>query len=486
MDEQKLLSALSSINLWWNEEDVPERIKKSNNKRKIFYNLANDCLNNNEIISISGPRQVGKTTLMGQLIEHQIKIKKEDPKRIIYIPVDNELITLNSENSLIDCLKIFFDFIVGESMESLSEKVYVYLDEIQTIPNWAKQLKSYYDAYSKIKFIISGSSQTKLYADASESLVGRILFRVLLPFKFREFLEFYMPKRSESLEFSSLHLRNSFKQSIKEENPSSLYKELMILGTKISSEIPKIKQILDDYLIKGGYPGLLDYKDYDKVIEKLKTDLELTVYKDIYKIFNTRNSSDLMALLTLLANSSGQKINYSNLSDSLGIDRRIVANYINYAKLVYLIEESPFCKVNIRKKIEKMNKAYLIDTGHRNALVGKLNKDLLAESEAGLVIQTAVFNHAGKLKFFLSDHTDHEICYWEDKNAGEVDIVIELPKVLIPIEVKSNSGEKGLKAVYKFIELNKKSKWGIIITKDELKLEKNVLFMPLWAFLLMC
>lgn len=486
MDEQKILATLSSINLWWKGGKVPKRIKKAENKRKIFHNLSKECLDNDEIISISGPRQVGKTTIMGQLIEYQLEVKQVKQKRIIYIPIDNEVLLLNSDNILMDCLKVFFDYIVGETPESLKSKVYVYLDEVQSLDKWAKQIKSYQDSYANIKFLISGSSHTKLYADASESLVGRILFKVLLPFKFMEFLEFNITTRSRRLEFSTVELRAALRQSIKEKKPSALYKQITLLQVGISEELPKIKQLIDDYLIKGGYPGLLKYgKDYDGALEKIKTDLELTVYKDIHKIFNTRNSSELMSLLMLLANSSGQKINYSNLSSILSIDRRIVANYMDYMKLVFLIEESPFYKSNITKKIEKNNKVYLIDAGHRNALVGKMGKEILNEPEIGLVMQTVVFNHARNLKFHLSKYTDYEICYWEDKES-EVDVIINLPILLLPTEVKLKSGSKGVKGIKKFIQQHKESKWGMIITKNELKIEENILFMPLWAFLLMC
>ena len=485
MNEEKLLSALSSINTWWKGDPVPERIKKSDNKRKLFYDLSKNCIKKKEIISISGPRQVGKTTLLGQLIDFQIK-KGIDPQRIIYIPLDNEIIELQSDNILVDSLKVFLDFIVAESVESLSDKIYVYLDEVQSLENWAKQLKSYYDSYSNIKFIISGSSQTRVYADASESLVGRILFRVVLPFKFREFLEYYLTKRSSKLEFSTVKLRNALKDSLNKNDPHILYRAVTLLKTKISSELPKIKQIMENYLVKGGYPGLLSFKqNYDKALEKLKTDLELTVYKDIYKIFKTRNPSDLMSLLTLLSNSSGQKVNYSNLSNCIGIDRRVVADYINYAKLVYLVDESPFYRTNIKKKIEKMSKVYLTDVGQRNALVGKMDRDLLSDTEMGLVIQTAAFNHARNLKFYLSNHTDYEICYWENQ-TNEVDIILELPKIVLPIEVKSSSPGKGVFSLKKFMSETKNSRWGMVVNKEDIKLEDNILFIPLWAFLLMC
>lgn len=485
MNEQKVLATLATINTWWYGNEIPKRIKKSDNKRKIFYNLFDECLGKDEIISISGPRQVGKTTLIGQLIESQIKNKIER-NRIIYLPLDNEALKLNTEDVFFDCLKVFFDFIVGESLENLSKKVYIYLDEIQSMDNWAKKLKTYYDTYDQIKFIISGSSQTRLYSDASESLVGRILFRIILPFKFREFMEYYLVKRSNELDFSGNKLKEALKKSIENKNPKELYRVSTVLKIKLSSELPVIKKLIESYLIKGGYPGLLDYDDnYDSALEKLKTDLELTVYKDIYKIFNTRNSSDLMSLLTLLANSSGQKVNHTNLGNTIGVDRRVIASYIQYSKLVYLVGESPFCKINIHKKIEKMAKVYLNDVGHRNALVGKMGKEILQDAELGLVIQTAVFNHACKLQFFLSKYTNYEVCYWENKNT-EVDIVFHLPFLLLPTEVKSSRGDRALKALYSFIEEHKESQWGMIITQDELKIDKNILYFPLWAFLLMC
>lgn len=486
-NEQALLSALTSINTWWSGAAVPARIKKSDNRRKVFYDLAKNCLEDNKITSISGPRQVGKTTLMGQLIEHQIKEKKIDPKRVLYIPIDNQLLILNADNILVDCLKAYFDYVLREAPEALKSKIYVYLDEIQSLDNWAKQVKTYYDSYAQIKLILSGSSHTKLYTDASESLVGRIEFRLVLPFKFKEFLEFNMgASMSSPLQYSTPGLRTALKQSIKEGNPNKLHAALAQLQVVISSELPQIKKFLDMYLIKGGYPGLLEYgENYDKSLEQLKTDLELTVYKDIYKIFSTRNTSDLMSLLTLMASSSGQKINYTKLSSTLGIDRRVVADYLSYTKLLYLTSESPAYKNSKYRQAEKMNKAYLVDIGHRNALLGKMNKDLLNESEAGLVIQTAVYNHASRLKFYLSKHSEYEIYYWEDENS-EVDVVLDIPIFVLPIEVKSKSGDKGMAAIHKFIEKNKKSSWGMIVTKDEFKLEKNILFMPVWAFLLMC
>jgi predicted AAA+ superfamily ATPase len=75
-------------------------------------------------------------------------------------------------------------------MDPSRESTYFLLDEIHVMKEWQLQLKYYTDAHAKCRFIISGSSKTLLYRDASESLAGRIRFFEVFPLTFREFLEF--------------------------------------------------------------------------------------------------------------------------------------------------------------------------------------------------------------------------------------------------------------------------------------------------------
>ncbi len=487
MDEQKLISTLQSINTWWTGRPVPKTIKKAENKRMIFYHLFDECLPKSEIIAITGPRQVGKTTLMGQMIEKQIISQKVDPKRIVYVPLDSDILEMYSENVLFDSLTVFFDFIVKEAPDNLSSKVYVYLDEVQAIEKWTDKLKAY-ELYDNIKFIVSGSSQSKLMQDASESLVGRILFKPVMPMKFREVMEFHIPrdKQSHQLEYSASILRQSLEKSLSLGDPTELYQTIKRLRVEIYAELPKIKKILNDYLIKGGYPGVLKLK-YSEASEKLDTYLQLVVYKDIYRIFKTRKPSEIMNLLIYLATASGQKINYDSASRKLGIDPRVVARYIDHLKVVFLVKESPVFISKRLKRVTKSKKVYVSDVGHRNVLLRALSENILLNSDAGLVIQTAVFDHACRLRFFLTGHREHEIFYWEN-GKGEVDIVVQLlDGKALPIEVKSRSGKTGVASIKRFISKNKKKcKWGIIVTHDELRIQDDVLLIPLWAFLLMC
>ena len=170
MDESNLSRRLIEINQWWNGFEVPKSIKKAETHRKLFYILSKE-LNTNRVIAITGPRQVGKTTLMGQLIDFQIKNLKIPRKRIIYLPIDNELLKLNSEpeNVLSSCLDIYSTFFLDESLSNLDEPVYVYLDEIQDLERWDKLLKTYYDLYYNVKFIVTGSSHSLLQEGIRES-----------------------------------------------------------------------------------------------------------------------------------------------------------------------------------------------------------------------------------------------------------------------------------------------------------------------------
>ena len=131
-----------------------------------------------------------------------------------------------------------------------------------------------------------------------------------------------------------------------------------------------------------------------------------------------------------------------------------------------------------------MNKIYLRDVGHRNSLLQKLGKEVLQDSDRGFLIQTAVFDHASRLRFYLTEHTEHEIFYWEDA-TGEVDIIIPCKNVVIPIEVKATITKPNA-SLRRFLAENKAAPWGVIITKDTLKIEGNILYCPLWAFFLMC
>ena len=127
-------------------------------KRSIFKELKKS-ISSRFIVQIIGLRRTGKTVLMLQLINSLIE-DGVDPLKILYFTFDEEITKL-------DDLLNEFDKIT----DFRKNKVYVFLDEIQKLPNFESQIKIYYDLYPNIKFFISGSMSLFLKKKSRESLV---------------------------------------------------------------------------------------------------------------------------------------------------------------------------------------------------------------------------------------------------------------------------------------------------------------------------
>lgn len=485
MNEQEVVETLTKINRWWNGDEVPGRIKKAEFKRRDFHSLK-EILDEEEIISIIGPRQVGKTTVIGQLIEDQLENDVE-PERIIYIPLDNTRLRTSSDRILEDCLKIFEDYQLENEFGNLEEKCYIYLDEVQSLDNWSEKLKDYYDTYDKIKFITSGSSSLEIEKGNSESLVGRVLRRTMLPLKFIEIIRY--SEVIDGVNKDCRDLRRELQEAVENDNFDEFFQEAKKFNAKLVNSKKQVKDILQEYFIKGGYPGVLD-KEHDTAYEKLNSDLELTVYRDIQNIFNIKTPENMERLLTVVADSTGQKIQPKKISDIVGNDPRTVKKHISHLENVYVMNSSPPYFKNKKKSISKDNKYYILDPGHRNVLLSQMDEHLFEDAtERGLTAQTVAMNHAARLQYYLSGHRSAEVNYWQPLDqSAEVDLVLNHSEYLIPIEVKytnsiSGSDRRGL---YKFMERFGDADFGVILTKDKLGKKEDIYYIPLWLFCLIC
>ena len=128
------------------------------------------------------------------------------------------------------------------------------------------------------------------------------------------------------------------------------------------------------------------------------------------------------------------------------------------------------------------------NVGLRNALIGTLNEGLLRDNvELGNVAEMLVHEHCKRLKFCLEPEFKTELFYWRTAQGEEVDIIVELLRKPIPIESKYRNDihKKDLKGLYQFLKEYEGS-FGVVITKDRFDLRENIIYIPLWLFLLMC
>lgn len=480
MEELEILRIMNKYNPWWNNKPIPEN-KRSNFKRGDFYFIQKQ-LANKQITSVIGPRRVGKTIVIHQLIEDLLQNRKVDSKRIFYLSVD-ELELKKGQVELKDILEVYSKYIAKKAIDSLEETHYFFLDEIQEMEDWEKILKNWYDLGYKIKFVISGSSSIWISRGTEESLLGRIKTSVMMPLKFSEILR-YRNILPERYTYDRKALRDAFIEAIEKKEWKILFEVLDIFMGHILPKKNTIEIELNRYLTVGGYPEFLEVKEYSAISEEIRNKIKLVLYKDIVKYFKIRNPSVLEDLLKMLSKSSGAYFNLADTAKILDIQRPTLKNYISYLTKAYLMGYSEFFSESRRKRVRKQKKVYLLDAGIRNALVDFLDDTLISSNrEMGVVVEGVLFDHLTRLKFNLEPGPQPRIFYW--KNRKEIDFVINIKRTPIPIESKFTSkiAPGAFDEINNFIEEHK-SPFGIIITKDYFGVKDNILLIPLWVFLL--
>ena len=158
---------------FWKEFEIPEVLR-----RDIEIVLDIDF-----IITITGPRRAGKTFFCFQLIKKLLQ-KGLSKENILYINFeDNKLLGADSED-LDNIMESFFELFQIDK----KQKVYFFLDEIQTVKNWDSWVRKIHDTRRDIKLILTGSSSKLLSREISTKLRGRVINKEIFPLSFKEVL----------------------------------------------------------------------------------------------------------------------------------------------------------------------------------------------------------------------------------------------------------------------------------------------------------
>ena len=281
-------------------------------------------------------------------------------------------------------------------------------------------------------------------------------------------------------------LREALKQSMKKQNNQLFFEELTSSNKLLIPYETRIKTLVQEYLIKGGYPQNAGIDDLVQCADNLKQYLQLTLYKDIMKISEVRDPKALESLFMIIAKESSSVFKRTNVSNILGVSRSTTLNqYMNLLKTAYLVSEAQYYSKGAEKSARKETKAYVNDIGIRNVSAAVFDPQILTNNtEVGKIVETVVADHTKRLKFNL-EGMDADIFYWHD--VHEVDLIIDLFHVPLPIEVKyrENVTLSDLKGLRKFND-KFKSKVSITITKNQLEVHEDIVFIPLWMYLLMC
>jgi len=485
MDEARLLGLLTGINTWWNGDPVPESLLQAEYRRRDFFVLKKRMHDDFEVIPIRGPRQVGKTTVVGQLIDSLLDENDVPPERILYLNMETSQFLSSPENTIQQALDVYETSVLGQSFQRMHNPVYVFIDEIQKADEWASTVKYYTDTFACLRFVVTGSISTLIDQEAKETLVGRRDPFTMLPMKYVEYVRYREIRNEETIKEFSNDLRDALKRAVL----SGDMNEFTPIATRTYGLLdpvrPELNTAKEDYLLKGGYPRVIDM-NYADAFNRLNEDLRSTVTGDIPNVFPAEKPEKLLRLLNLVAYSTGSKFTIQKMSDETGLNHRTVEDYLTYLEEFFLITRSErYSASEYGSRGQK--KIYVQDPGHLNALEGTLSERTLGDGEQmGKVLEAACRTLGGRLQYYLLDQNPDPATYW-DKN-GEVDVVLGGPDFALPIEVKrGDSAERDLRGLRNFLAEYDHAPFGFAVNDaGTFEEDDNVVHIPAWLFFFMC
>lgn len=289
-------------------------------------------------------------------------------------------------------------------------KPIILIDEVQRLKNPGLLLKACADLKLNIKMMATGSSQLEIKSKVQEYLTGRQIEACILPLSYHE-----------------------------------------------------IGEINEALLVYGCYPAII--KSTEKVI-LLRQLYQSYITKDIIEILKVNKPDAMQKLITLIAHSSGQLVNYNHLANDCLISVPTIQNYLTMLENTYTLARiTPFVG-NKRKEITSNPIFYFLDNGFRNVALHDLSMDLDRRQDLGLLVQSAVFQEL--FKFKMQHFYDFIIHFWRTQSGAEVDFILyKNTQCIIPIEVKFRSMNDPTisRSFRSFLEAYHPA-FGFIITKD--------------------
>lgn len=357
------------------------------------------------VLLLTGPRQVGKTTMLEHLIEVEGKGRKK-------VSLDD--LTLR-ELAKTDP-KMFFQLYQPPLL----------IDEVQYAPELFPYIKIMVDErHQPGDFWLTGSQLFKMMKGVQESLAGRVALLHLSPLSQSEIMK-RPPEPPFSLELPLLSERQNGRQ---------------MLNT------PEVFQRIH----QGGMPALVT-GTYSNASIFYSSYIDTYMERDVRRLSNDIDSLKFLRFLRSVAARTSQQVNYKGIADDAEIDQTTAKNWLHVLEalgIIFLLE--PYSN-NVLKRTVSTPKLYFYDSGivcyltrwssPETAMEGAMSGALLENYTVAEIIKT--YQNAGQEPFLY---------YYRDKDAREIDLILERDGKLFPIEIKKMaSPPKKLTKVFDLID----------------------------------
>jgi len=332
------------------------------------------ALENNPVVALIGPRQCGKSTLVKHILENY--------PNSIYLDIERP-----SDLQKLDDAEWF--------LSSQKEKL-LCIDEVQRKPGLFPVIRSLVDEWNKNgSFLILGSASRDLLQQSSESLAGRISYKKLTPF---------------------------------------LWKEL------------NGKYSIEKYYAQGGFPRSILANDNESSFEWRENFISTFLERDLL-FWRGFTPATMRRLWQMLAHVNGQTIDYSRLAKSLGVSAITVKTYIDLLESTFMVEVIPPTISNLGKRLVKAPKVYISDSGITASLLGLRNfEEMTGHPSFGAVWEQIVLSN---LKGLFPEASFY---FYRTSNGAEIDFVMRIRNTVFAIECKTGFSPTLSKGNYNAIE----------------------------------
>lgn len=379
---------------------------------------------------IRGARQVGKSTLVELFAQKQ--------KQVLLNVNLERYPELSQVFSGKDPGQILQEIEFLPNMHEVSKDAMLFLDEIQAIPEAIPALRYFYEERPDLPVVSAGSLLEFVLSDHSFSMpVGRIQYLHMGPMTFSEFLR--------GIGEEKLHA------FILEYEP----------GQKIGDVVHRrLLSLMRAYFYVGGMPEAVDVfaaTGSYKQVSRVHNSIIETYLEDFPKYSGSRNLYRMRNVFNYIARNVGKKIKYSNVSSqdqSATIKKDI--DLLCMARVTTKVTHSHCSGLPLQADLEeKVYKMLFLDIGLMNAVCG-LDWRIVSQMDEGRLINEGVIAEqfiGQHLQHLLSDTPNRELTYWLRQSRAsnaEIDFVVGLNGVVIPIEVKAGATGK-LKSLHQFM-----------------------------------
>lgn len=384
---------------------------------------------------MTGPRQVGKTTMLKRLAEAE-NVNRE------YVTLDDITEREMAKNDP----KLFLQL----------HKPPVFIDEVQYAPELFPYIKIYVDEHQQAgDFWLTGSQIFKLMDGVQESLAGRVCLLHMSPLS-----------QAEACGCTS--------------EPFTVDFERLLMRSKAVS--PASIQEVFERIWRGGMPAIVSgvKKEQAAVYSSY---ISTYIDRDVKEIADRVDSFKFLNFVTVVAALTSQMVNYKTIADAVEISVPTVKNWLNILERLGIIFYLHPYSNNLLKRMVTKPKLYFYDSG----LVAYLtkwtdSKTLMNGAMSGAILENFVVSEI--VKSYQNAGLEPFIYYYRDKDNKEIDIVLERNGTLYPLEVKKTMmPDKRWTNVFGVLDKTslKRGTGGILCLSDKFTaFDRDNLIIPVW------